>query len=123
MTKETFVLGFTLANSLSALLITLSVALIGFTVTFAKDFQLQHPLSKLSLVVVWLIFLASILVGLLNIKALITAIAALKGVDEKITFSTASLSLATWQEWLFFIGLFLFIVIGCVAFWSRKSAK
>jgi FtsH-binding integral membrane protein len=67
-------LAFTLANGLAIQLITLSVALIGLTVTFAKDFQHNSRVSTWLLIGIWIALFISIYSGLNTIKALISII-------------------------------------------------
>ena len=115
-------LAFTLANGFATQLITLSVALIGLTVTFAKDFQRDTVLSRVLLIAIWVAFFLSILCGIWAIKALITIVAPLKPADVVFAISDDALSWARWQECLFFTGLALFIVQGISVIWSRQPA-
>jgi hypothetical protein len=114
-------LAFTLANGFSIQLITLSAALIGLTVTFAKDFQQNTILSRVLLVVIWLAFLISILCGISTVKALITVVAPLKPTDAPFAISDDALWWAKWQEWLFFLGLIFFLGKGASLIWSRQE--
>jgi hypothetical protein len=117
-------LAFTLANNLGVQLITLSAALIGFTVTFAKDFQLQHLVSRVLLAVIWLALFLSIIFGIFNIKALISVVAPLTPpltpTTAPVAFSNESLAYASRQEQAFYVGLFLFIGLGCIAVFSKR---
>ena len=112
-------LAFTLANGFAIQIITLSVALIGLTVTFAKDFQQNNIPSRLFLIAIWVTFFVSIYSGIITIKALITVVDPQK--TNPILFSDDSLSWATWQESSFFIGVGLFIIQGVVLIWSKRS--
>jgi hypothetical protein len=114
-------LGFTLANSFAIELITLAVAMIWLTVTFAKDFQQNTRLSQLLLILIWLVFLFSIVFGIFNIKALITIVAPLRPTDTPLAFSDDALWWASKQEWLFFIGLLLFIIQGAVSIFAARK--
>ena len=80
-------LAFTLANGFAIQLITLSVALIGLTVTFAKDFQQNTRGSLVLLIAIWVAFFLSILCGISTIKALITVVAPLKPTDAPFAIS------------------------------------
>lgn len=115
-------LAFTLANGFAIQLITLSVALIGLTVTFAKDFQRDTVLSRVLLIAIWVAFFLSILCGIGAIKALITVVAPLKPADVTFAISDDALSGARWQERLFFAGLALFIFQGISVIGSRQPA-
>jgi hypothetical protein len=115
-------LAFTLANGFSIQLITLSVALIGLTVTFAKDFQQNTIFSRLLLVGIWVAFSFSILWGIFTIKALITVVVPLKPTDTPFAISDDALWWAEWQERLFFLGLILFIGKGVSLIWSKRSS-
>jgi hypothetical protein len=84
-------LAFTLANGFAIQLITLSTALIGLTVTFAKDFQQNTILSRLLLIAIWVVFLFSIVWGIFTIKALITVVAPLKPTDAPFAISDDAL--------------------------------
>jgi hypothetical protein len=114
-------LAFTLANGFSIQLITLSVALIGLTVTFAKDFQHSRG-SLLPLILIWIAFFLSIICGISTIKALITVVSPLKPTDAPFAISDDALWWARWQEWLFYIGLMLFIGKGVSLIWSKRSS-
>jgi hypothetical protein len=114
-------LALTLANGFAIELITLAVAMIGLTVTFAKDFQQNNIPSQLVLIVIWALFLASILFGIFDIKALISIVAPLKAGDIPITFSEDSLWWASKQELLFLFGMFLFIIQGIVSIFAKRK--
>lgn len=115
-------LAFTLANGFAIQLITLSAALIGLTVTFAKDFQQNTRGSLVLLIAIWVAFFLSILCGISTIKALITVVAPLKPTDAPFAISDDALWWAKWQERLFFLGLILFIVKGMSSIWSKRSS-
>jgi hypothetical protein len=114
-------LAFTLANGLAIQLITLSAALIGLTVTFAKDFQQNTIWSRMLLVVIWLAFLISILCGISTVKALITVVSPLKPADLGFAISDDGLWWAKWQERLFFLGLVFFLGKGASLIWSNRQ--
>jgi hypothetical protein len=113
-------LAFTLANGFAIQLITLSVALVGLTVTFAKDFQQNNIPSRLLLIAIWVVFFVSIVCGIWTIKALITVVAPLKPTDTALAIGDPALGWATLQEYSFFIGLLLFIIQGGTAMWGRQ---
>jgi NhaP-type Na+/H+ or K+/H+ antiporter len=115
-------LAFTLANGFAIQLITLSAALIGLTVTFAKDFQQNTRGSLMLLIAIWVAFFLSILCGISTIKALITVVAPLKPTDAPFAISDDALRWAKWQERLFFLGLILFIGKGVSLIWSKRSS-
>jgi hypothetical protein len=114
-------LAFTLANSLAIELITLAVAMIGFTVAFSKDFQQNNVFSIWLLIIIWALFLSSIFFGIFDIKALISIVAPLKAGDIPIAFSEDSLWWASKQEGLFFVGMFLFIIQGVISIFSKRK--
>jgi hypothetical protein len=115
------IFAFTLANSFSTELITLAVAMIGLTVTFAKDFQQNTLISRTLLISIWALFLFSIVFGIFDIKALISIVGPLKPTDAPLTFTDDALSLAFKQELLFFLGLFLFIIQGVVSVFAKRK--
>jgi hypothetical protein len=115
-------LAFTLANGFSIQLITLSVALIGLTVTFAKHFQQNTRASLMLLIAMWVAFLLSILCGITTIKALITVVAPLKPTDAPFAISEDVLWWAKWQDRLFSMGLTVFIIKGVSSIWSKRSS-
>jgi hypothetical protein len=114
-------LAFTLANGFAIELITLAAALIGLTVTFAKDFQQNTLTSRLLLIAIWAVFFSSMICGIFNIKALISIVAPPKPTDAPFAFSDDALSWATKQELLFFLGLFLFIIQGVRAIFTGRK--
>jgi hypothetical protein len=114
-------LAFTLANSFAIELITLAVAMIGLTVTFAKDFQQNNIFSQSLLIIIWALFLSSIFFGIFDIKALISIVAPLKAGDTPIAFSEDSLWWASKQELLFFGGMFLFIIQGVISMFAKRK--
>lgn len=116
-------LAFTLANGFATELITLAVAMIGFTVTFAKDFQQNNVYLRWLLIIIWALLLASVFFGIFDIKAIITILAPLNASDKPIAFSENALWWATRQEVLFFIGMFLFIIQGVISIFSKRTAK
>ena len=116
-------LSFTLANGLATQLITLAVAMIGLTVTFAKDFQQNTLASRLLLIFIWIFLFSSIVVGIFDIKALITVLAPQKSSDSVIGFSNDVLTSATLQELFFFLGLLLFIIQGVKIVLAPKEKK
>jgi hypothetical protein len=128
-------LAFTLANGLAIQLITLSVALIGLTVTFAKDFQHNSRVSTWLLIGIWIALFISIYSGLNTIKALISIIDALQSPDvptnvptnppinPSVSFTTKSLSWATSQEFFFNLGVAGFIVLGLSLILSKTLPK
>jgi hypothetical protein len=114
-------LAFTLANSFAIELITLAVAMIGFTVTFAKEFQQNHIFSRSLLIIIWALLLLSIFFGILDIKVLISIVAPLSATDKPIIFSEDAYWWASKQEWLFFAGMFLFIIQGVISIFSKSK--
>jgi hypothetical protein len=133
-------LAFTLANGLAIQLITLSVALIGLTVTFAKDFQHNSRLSTWLLLGIWVTLFVSIYSGLRTIKALISVIDAIQLADipanalstnlpssvptgPTVSFNSDTLGWATWQENSFNLGVICFIVLGLSLILSKTLPK
>lgn len=118
MTSQTG-LAFTLANGFATQLITLALAMIGLTVTFAKDFR--HSIaSKIMLLFIWIFFSLSIIVGIFNIKSIISVIAPLESTDIEPKMNEEIYSLASSQEALFFVGLLVFVLLGVFAFSARQ---
>jgi hypothetical protein len=131
-------LAFTLANGLSIQLITLSVALIGLTVTFAKDFQHNNRVSTWLLIGIWVALFVSIYSGLNTIKALISIIDAIQAPDvpanaanappsvppsPTVSFNSNSLGWAWWQENSFNLGVVAFIILGLSLILSKMLPK
>jgi hypothetical protein len=112
---------FTLANALSTQFITLAVALIGLTVTFAKDFRQNNFAWQVLLLVIWTFLFLSILCGIFDIKAIITTLAPQNPTDASLAFSDDALSWATRQELLFYLGLFLFIIHGVFSIFTTRK--
>jgi hypothetical protein len=116
-------LAFTLANGLATQLITLALAMIGLSVTFAKDFQKNTLTIRLLLILTGTIFFFSILCGIMNIKALISIIVLVKPSDVSVAFSNDALQWASRQEYLFYAGLILFILQGLAAIFAGPREK
>jgi hypothetical protein len=95
--------------------------MIGLTVTFAKDFKLPRG-SIMPLIFIWIAFFLSIIFGIYTVKALITVLSPLKPTDAPFAISDAALWWARWQEWLFFIGVLLFISNGVIIIRSKRSS-
>ena len=123
MNTQVQTLALTLANGLAVQLITLAVAMIGLTVTFAKDFQQNKLMSQLILLAIWLAFLIGILSGIFCIKALISIITPQKPTDALIVITDDALHWATWQEYLFYAGLVLFIIQGAISIVSVRKKR
>lgn len=116
-------LAFTLANSFATELITLAAAMIGLTVTFAKDFQQNTLVSRLLLILIWAVFFLSMVCGIFGIKALTSIAAPLKPTDAPLAFSDDMLWWASKQELLFFGGLFLFIIQGVRVIFTGRNGE
>ena len=72
------------------------------------------------LLFIWVFFSLSIIVGIFNIKSIISVIAPLESTDIEPKMNEDIYSLASSQEALFFVGLLVFVLLGVFAFSARQ---
>jgi hypothetical protein len=117
--SQELTLAFTFAKELAIQLITLATAVIGFTVTFSKDFGVPLRWWKGLLILAWGLFLFSILFGVATLMALTGSLAPL---DPAVPTTEIGFNVrcpAAGQIILFGLGVLIMIVLGTVTIWSR----
>jgi magnesium-transporting ATPase (P-type) len=119
--NQQLVTAFTFAKELAAQLITLSTAIIGFTVTFSKDFVAPTGGWSLLIVFTWTIFLLSIAFGILDIAALTRSLAPLDSVRAPSEIGFNVRIWAASQEISFGVGIIALIVYGVSALGRGNS--
>ena len=106
---------FDFAQETSKQLITLATAIIGLTVTFGKDFAGSvHGGARVLAISAWVLFLLSILFGLLTLMALTGSLEAKGHTAPSIRGSNVTIPAAT-QILLFFLGLVASVWFGILA--------
>jgi len=108
---------FDFAQETSKQLITLATAVIGLTITFAKDFVGGvHGFPRCLAVISWALLLASVAFGLLTLMALTGSLEPTAGASTTPSIrGTNVIAPAIAQVLLFFIGLSLAVLFGILA--------
>jgi hypothetical protein len=97
-------------------LITLATALLGFEITFAKDFLAQLSVaSRYAAEASWLCFLFSVVVGVWTMLAITGSLAQQKSVERNSIFAKNIRVPSVIQILLFLVGLVLTVSVGMSA--------
>jgi hypothetical protein len=108
---------FDFAQETSKQLITLATAIIGLTITFAKDFVGSvHGFPRLLAVLSWALLLASVAFGLLTLMALTGSLEPAAGGSTAPSIRGSNVTApAIAQVLLFFLGLSIAVLFGILA--------
>jgi hypothetical protein len=121
-TLEATKLAVGLAKDLSVQLLTLSSALIGLTIVFAKDVKKTHSWLEVLLVILLLfLYLASISCGIYAIMRLIGSLAPIGG--PVVLGVDAARSATEWQIGTFLVATVLFSIYGVIAIIAFRKAS
>lgn len=102
-------------------LITLATGLIAVEVTFGKDFLIQvNTLSKWFMVISWVLFLLSVILGVGTLNTLIGCIAKSENLSSQTIYDPNVKRLAKTQIFLFLIGLGFMVAFGIFGFVFRQ---
>jgi hypothetical protein len=113
---------FDFAQETSKQLITLATAIIGLTVTFGKDFAGVQGCARFLAIGSWVLFLLSILFGLITLMALTGSLEPQDATPPSIRGSNVTAPAAI-QILLFFLALLAAVVFGIVAGHSHTHVK
>lgn len=122
ITLEATKLAVGLAKDLSVQLLTLSSALIGLTIVFAKDVKKTHSrLEGLLVILLLFLYLASISYGIYAIMKLIGSLAPIGG--PVVLEVDAARSATEWQIGTFLLATVLFSIYGVLAIVAFRKAS
>jgi hypothetical protein len=120
MTQD-LTLAFNFAKELAVQLITLSTAVIGFTVTFSKELDVPITSWRLGLIACWVLFLLSIVGGVWTLMALTGSLAPIDNPGSPTELGSNVRIAAATQIVLFGLGLIVLIILGGTSFWKRNG--
>ena len=103
-------------------LITLATAVIGFTVTFSKEFYVPACWWKLLASTGWVLFVFSIGFGIWTLMALTGSIVPPDHSGPPTGFGFNVLFPAGVQIFFFSLGLLTFVILGVVSIWKRNQS-